>query len=105
MGEKNGQENRALTNIWYDISPIVPWSKEKNGHPSQKPLELMKRLVTIFTDKNDLVLDFTMGSGSTGEACQMLNRDFIGIKRDKQWFEIAQDRILKRGNGTLPFNQ
>ena len=93
MGEKNGQENRALTNIWYDISPIVPWSKERNGHPTQKPLELMKRIVTIFTNENDLILDFTMGSGTTGEAAIMLNRNFIGIEKEKEWFNIAKQRI------------
>lgn len=93
MGEKNGQENRALTNIWYDISPIVPWSKERNGHPTQKPLELMKRIVTIFTNENDLILDFTMGSGTTGEAALLLNRKFIGIEKDLRWFDIAKERI------------
>lgn len=65
MGEKNGQENRALTNVWYDISPIVPWSKERNGHPTQKPLQLMERIIKIFTNENDLVLDFCAGSGTT----------------------------------------
>ena len=42
MGKKNGQECRALTNVWYDISLIVPWSSERNGHPTQKPLQLME---------------------------------------------------------------
>lgn len=93
MGEKNGQTNRALTNVWYDISPIVPWSKERNGHPTQKPLKLMERIVTIFTNENDTVLDFCMGSGSTGEACKNLNRNFIGIEKEKEWYDISYDRI------------
>lgn len=95
MGKKNGQECRALTNVWYDISPIVPWSSERNGHPTQKPVQLMERCVTIWTNEGDTVLDFTMGSGSTGVACKNLNRNFIGIERDKQWFDIANDRITK----------
>lgn len=93
MGEKNGQSNRALSNIWYDISPIVPWSKERNGHPTQKPIQLMERIITIFTNKNDVVLDFCMGSGTTGVACENLNRNFIGIEKEKKWYDIAQNRI------------
>ena len=95
MGKKNGQECRALTNVWYDISPIVPWSPERNGHPTQKPLQLMERCVTIWTNEEETVLDFTMGSGTTGEACVNLNRNFIGIECDKQWFDVADKRINK----------
>ena len=94
MGKKNGQECRALTNVCYDISPIVPWSPERNGHPTQKPLQLMERCVTIWTNKGDTVLDFTMGSGTTGQTCANLGRDFIGIEQEKQWFDIAEQRIL-----------
>lgn len=93
MGKKNGQKCRALTNVWYDISPIVPWSSERNGHPTQKPLQLMERCVTIWTNEDDTVLDFTMGSGTTGEACMNLGRNFIGIEREEQWFDIAVKRI------------
>ena len=93
MGKKNGQECRALTNVWYDISPIVPWSPERNGHPTQKPLQLMERCVTIWTNEGDTVLDFTMGSGTTGEACVNLGRNFIGIEQEKQWFDVADKRI------------
>ena len=95
MGKKNGQECRALTNVWYDISPIVPWSPERNGHPTQKPLQLMERCVTIWTNEGDTVLDFTMGSGTTGEACVNLSRSFIGIESEKQWFDVADKRINK----------
>lgn len=94
MGKKNGEENRALTNVWYDLSPIVPWSKEKVAHPSQKPIQLMERCVTIWTNEEDTVLDFTMGSGSTGVACKNLNRNFIGIENNEKYFKIAKDRIL-----------
>ena len=93
MGKKNGQECRALTNVWYDISPIVPWSKERNGHPTQKPLQLMERCVTIWTNEGDTILDFTMGSGTTGEACKNLNRKFIGIEKEEEYFNIAKERL------------
>ena len=93
MGDKNGQRNRALTNVWYDISPIVPWSKERNGHPTQKPLALMERIVTIWSNPGDLVLDCFMGSGTTGKAAINLKRRFIGIEKDQTYFEKAQERI------------
>lgn len=93
MGNKNGETTRALTNVWYDISPIVPWSSEKTEHPSQKPVELMERCVNIWTNPNDTVLDFTMGTGTTGRACINLGRKFIGIEQDIKWFNIAQSRL------------
>ena len=96
LGKKNGQPNRALTNVWYDISPIVPWSKERNGHPSQKPLQLMERCVEIWTKEGDTILDFTMGSGTTGVAAVNAGRKFIGIEKDKDWYEVAKHRLEKR---------
>ena len=53
----------------------------------------MERCVLLWTNENDTVLDFTMGSGTTGVACKKLNRNFIGIERDKEYFEIARERI------------
>ena len=96
LGKKNGQPNRALTNVWYDISPIVPWSKERNGHPSQKPLQLMERCVEIWTKEGDTILDFTMGSGTTGVAAVNAGRKFIGIEKEKEWYEVAKNRLEKR---------
>lgn len=93
MGSKNGESTRALTNVWYDISPIVPWSDERTEHPSQKPVELMERCIKIWTNPDETVLDFTMGTGTTGRACLNLGRKFIGIERDKKWFDIAQERL------------
>ena len=62
-------------------------------HPTQKPVELIEYLVKTYTNEGDTVLDFTMGSGTTGVACKNLNRNFIGIELDKQYFEIAKGRI------------
>ena len=64
-----------------------------NLHPTQKPVELMEYLVRTYTNEGDTVLDFTMGSGTTGIACKKLNRNFIGIELDKNYFDIAKDRI------------
>lgn len=93
LGLKNGCEFRALSNVWTDISPIVPWSKERVNHPTQKPVQLMKRCVELWTNKGDLVLDFTMGSGSTGVACKELGRRFIGIDNNEQYVNIAKERL------------
>ena len=65
-----------------------------NLHPTQKPVALMEYLVKTYTNEGDTVLDFTMGSGTTGVACQNLNRNFIGIELDKKYFTIAQSRLL-----------
>lgn len=65
-----------------------------NLHPTQKPVALMEYLVKTYTDEGDTVLDFTMGSGTTGVACQNLNRNFIGIELDDNYFNIAQNRLL-----------
>ena len=93
LGKKNGETNRALSNVWSDISPIVPWSPERVKHPTQKPVQLMERCVKLWSNEGDTVLDFTMGSGSTGVACQNLNRNFIGIELNKEYFEIAVERL------------
>jgi site-specific DNA-methyltransferase (adenine-specific) len=68
---------------------------ERNGynHPTQKPVALMEYLIKTYTNENELVLDFTMGSGSTGVACKNLNRDFIGIELDEVYFKIGKERI------------
>jgi len=62
-------------------------------HPTQKPVSLMEYLIKTYTNEGDTVLDFTMGSGTTGVACMNLNRKFIGIERDEEYFEIARERI------------
>ena len=68
-------------------------SEGKIVHPTQKPVALLEYLIKTYTNKNDTVLDFTMGSGSTGVASKKLNRDFIGIELDKVYFDIANERI------------
>ena len=62
-------------------------------HPTQKPIKLMEYLIRTYTNEGETVLDFTMGSGTTGVACKNLNRRFIGIEKDEKYFEIAKQRI------------
>ena len=66
---------------------------DKRSHPTQKPIALMEYLIKTYTNEKEKVLDFTMGSGSTGVACQNTNRKFIGIEQDEKYFEIAKQRI------------
>lgn len=71
--------------------------KEKLGHPTQKSIALMKQLISIHTNEEQIILDPFMGSGSTGEAALSLNRKFIGIEQDSKYFDIACKRLI-------PFN-
>ena len=68
-------------------------SDKEKLHPTQKPVALLEYLIKTYTNENDTVLDFTMGSGSTGVACKNLNREFIGIELDKTYFDMASKRI------------
>jgi len=78
----------------YPLS-IIRISKESGLHPTQKPVALMEYLINTYTNENETILDFTMGSGSTGVAAKNLNRKFIGIEQDANYFNIATDRISK----------
>jgi len=74
---------------------VQQWPVVERGtmHPTQKPVALMEYLIKTYTNEGETVLDFTMGSGTTGVACKSLNRNFIGIELDETYFKVAQDRI------------
>ena len=74
---------------------LIEFNKIRRGnvHPTQKPVDLLEYLIKTYTNENDLVLDFTMGSGSTGVACLNTNRKFIGIELDEEYFNIAKERL------------
>jgi site-specific DNA-methyltransferase (adenine-specific) len=75
-------------------SNILKYKKDYTGHhPTQKPVLLLEDLIKTFSNENDLVVDLTMGSGSTGVAAKNTNRSFIGIELDDKYFEIAENRI------------
>jgi DNA modification methylase len=75
-------------------SNILKYKKDYDGyHPTQKPVLLLEDLVKTFSNEGNLVVDLTMGSGSTGVACVNTKRDFIGIEKDEGYFKIAQTRI------------
>ncbi|GAG26442.1 unnamed protein product, partial [marine sediment metagenome] len=75
-------------------SNILKYKKDYEGlHPTQKPVLLLEDLIKTFSNDGNLVVDMTMGSGSTGVAAKNTNRKFIGIELDEDYFKIAQDRI------------
>jgi len=79
----------------YPLS-ILKFNRDRTGlHPTQKPVALMEYLIKTYTNEGETVLDFTMGSGTTGVACKNTNRDFIGIELDENYYNIANDRIEK----------
>jgi|TARA_R100000482_G_C5102541_1_gene136359 site-specific DNA-methyltransferase (adenine-specific) len=87
----------SIFNLWEGNkykSNILKYKKDYNGyHPTQKPVLLLEDLIKTFSNENDLVVDLTMGSGSTGVAAKNTNRNFIGIEQDENYFNIAQKRI------------
>jgi site-specific DNA-methyltransferase (adenine-specific)/modification methylase len=84
----------VMTNEKYPVT-IIDIDKEhpQSFHPTQKPVALCEYLIKTYTNEGDLVLDNCMGSGSTGVAAVNLNRNFIGIELNDEYFEIAQERI------------
>jgi len=93
---------RATFNLWEGKkykSNILKYKKDYDGHhPTQKPVLLLEDLIKTFSNENDLVVDFTTGSGSTGVACKNTNRGFIGIEMDDKYFDIAKSRIESAQN-------
>jgi site-specific DNA-methyltransferase (adenine-specific) len=88
---------KSTFNLWEGNkykSNILKYKKDYDGHhPTQKPVLLLEDLIKTFSNEDDLVVDLTMGSGSTGVACKNTNRDFIGIEMNDEYFKIAEQRI------------
>jgi len=87
----------SVFNLWEGNkykSNILRYKKDYDGfHPTQKPVLLLEDLIKTFSNEGDLVVDLTMGSGTTGVACMNTNRNFIGIELDEGYFKIAKERI------------
>ena len=88
------------TKFTYYVTPLNQKDKKLYGHPTVKPLEIVKNFVVNSSQPGDTVLDPFMGSGTTGVACVESDRDFIGIESDERYFETARERIsnAQRGN-------
>lgn len=92
-GGDNGKEVITVNKGERYPYSIIQFERDRGFHPTQKPVSLMEYLIKTYTNENEIVLDFTMGSGTTGIACKNLNRRFIGIELDEKYFEIAKNRI------------
>ena len=94
---ENFNDNLSTFNLWEGNkykSNILKYKKDYDGyHPTQKPVLLLEDLIKTFSNENDLVVDLTMGSGSTGVACLNTNRNFIGIEMNDKYFDIAINRM------------
>ena len=88
-----GIEYESYTNFPNDILIFNSIFGKGALHPTQKPVPLLEYLIKTYTNEGDLILDFTMGSGSTGVACLNTNRKFIGIELDEKYFNIARERL------------
>jgi len=91
-----GEQTGAITKSNGDRYPltVIEFKRDKEKiHPTQKPVGLMEYLIKTYTNEDDMVLDNCMGSGTTGVACKNLNRNFIGIELNKDYFQMAEKRI------------
>ena len=100
IDEQFKKQFASTFNLWEGKkykSNILKYKKDYDGyHPTQKPILLLEDLIKTFSNEGDLVVDLTMGSGSTGVACKNTNRSFIGIEKDEGYFKIAEQRINAR---------
>lgn len=90
--------NYLQENTGYPRSVLQIASEGSTVHPTQKPVALMEYLIRTYTNEGEIVLDNCMGSGTTGVACKNLNRKFIGIEMDQNYFNISKQRILGESN-------
>lgn len=95
MGESLARRKPIINKGWRYPSSVQTFKNSNHNslHPTQKPVALMEYLIRTYTNGGDVVLDNCMGSGTTGVACKNLNRKFIGIERDEEYFKIAKNRI------------
>jgi site-specific DNA-methyltransferase (adenine-specific) len=102
-------EFASVFNLWEGNkvkSNILKYKKDYDGyHPTQKPVLLLEDLIKTFSNENNLVVDLTMGSGSTGLACKNTNRNFIGIEMDEKYFDIAKKRLEEQTQQTFNIKQ
>jgi site-specific DNA-methyltransferase (adenine-specific) len=103
QGDGSQVYGKEVRNTHYDSTERYPTgvieistaNQQNKVHPTQKPVALMEYLIRTYTNEGETILDFAMGSGTTGVAAANLKRDFIGIELDADYFRIAQERIEK----------
>ncbi|MCH8274812.1 MAG: site-specific DNA-methyltransferase [Armatimonadetes bacterium] len=91
-GPEKAARGKTPTDVWW-MTIVSPTGKEKTGYPTQKPLALLKRIVSVHSNPGDCVLDFFAGSGTTGEAAAKLGRTFFLIDNNEDAFEVMRGRL------------
>ena len=90
--DKINQKGKQMRSLW--AIPLTPKKEKINGgHPTQKPIELLKRIITASSNKGDTVLDPFNGSGTTGIVAHLLNRNYIGIDIEKKFLDMTKERL------------
>src|SRR3990170_1212282 len=92
VGEEKAARGKLPTDTWWHTI-VSPTGKEKTGYPTQKPLGILRRIITASSNTGDLVLDFFAGSGTTGIACLELGRRFLLIDNNPQALEVMAQRF------------
>ena len=90
MREENG--GKQMKSVWTFTAPKNS-EKTFGKHPTQKPIDLLNRIIKASTNKGDIVLDPFLGSGTTAVSCVLNNRKYIGIEKEKEYFELAKKRV------------
>jgi len=94
VGPEKAARGKTPTDVWWHT--IVPTNgKERTGYPTQKPLGVLKRIINVHTNPGDLVVDLFAGSGTTGEACKILDRNCILVDCNPEAIEVIKERINK----------
>ena len=98
-GDLGTEIHSTQTGFPKTILKIKNTNKDSKNHPTEKPVELMEYLIKTYTNEGDLVLDNVAGSGTTGVACQNLNRKYILIEKEEEYINVIKDRLeeLKEG--------
>lgn len=93
LSSESKRDNYIQTKTGYPKS-ILKYDRENGLHPTQKSLDLMKYLIKTYSNEDDVVMDNCMGSNTTGLACKELNRQYIGIEKDKKYYDVSVSRVL-----------
>jgi site-specific DNA-methyltransferase (adenine-specific) len=98
--DKLKNKDKQMRSVW--SIPLLPPSEKTHGrHPTQKPIELLTRIILASTNKGDTVLDPFVGSGTTGLVCSVLNRNFVGIDTNKAYLDLSIKRYKDKNKESL----
>lgn len=101
LQDEKGIYKWSFMRDWWLINRVHQWSDERNRYPTQKPIELLKRIISLSSNKNDIVLDAFCGSGTTLVAAKQMNRQFIGMDISKTAIDLSKKRLADTQNNLV----